>query len=84
MTRLRPCARFGGRESSRELGLTETDVAAAGRLGNDLIAAIAGKQAWPDQIQAIEAQRQRFRNIIAFHKDHWPYEQKYWQDKGWM
>ena len=62
------------------------------RLGTGLLearprreaAAIAGKQAWPDQVQAIEEQRQRFRNIMAFHKDHWPYEQKYWQDIGWM
>jgi len=37
-----------------------------------------------DLAQAIESQRIRFRNLIAFHKDLWPYEYKYWQDMGWM
>jgi len=76
-------AQFVGGVDTR-VPLSESDLVAAGRLGNDLVAAIAGKQAWPDQVQAIEEQRQRFRNIMAFHKDHWPYEQKYWQDIGWM
>ena len=33
---------------------------------------------------AIDEQLQRFGHIIAFRKDHWPFEYKYWQDKGWL
>jgi flavin-dependent dehydrogenase len=22
--------------------------------------------------------------LVGHHKDHWPYEHKYWQDKGWL
>ncbi|MEI8140185.1 MAG: flavodoxin family protein [bacterium] len=76
-------AQFVGGVDAR-VPLSESDVVAAGRLGNELVAAISNKQSWPDQAQAIQSQQIRFRNLIAFHKDHWPYEYKYWQDKGWM
>lgn len=76
-------SQFAGGVDAR-VPLTDADLSAARKLGAILVAAISTQQAWPDQVQAIEAQRQRFRNIIAFHKDHWPHEQKYWQDKGWM
>ncbi|MEI7879691.1 MAG: hypothetical protein WCI95_02330 [bacterium] len=64
--------------------LKDADIASARELGASLVAAISAKQSWPDQAQAIESQRIRFRNLIAFHKEQWPYEYKYWQDKGWM
>jgi len=76
-------AQFAGGVDAR-VPLKEADVASARKLGASLVTAISTKQSWPDQAQAIDAQRLRFRNLIAFHKDHWPYEYSYWQDKGWM
>jgi multimeric flavodoxin WrbA len=64
--------------------LKDADYASSRELAATLVATISAKQSWPDQVQAIDSQRQRFRNLIAFHKDHWPFEYKYWQDKGWM
>ncbi|MEI8141150.1 MAG: NAD(P)H-dependent oxidoreductase [bacterium] len=76
-------AQFVGSVDAR-VPLKDTDFASARKLGASMVEAISAKQSWPDQTQAIESQRTRFRNLIAFHKDHWPYEYKYWQDKGWM
>jgi len=64
--------------------LKDSDIQSVRELGASLVSTISVKQSWPDQGKAIEAQRQRFRNLIAFRKDEWPYEHKYWQDKGWM
>jgi len=76
-------AQFVGGVDAR-VPLKDVDLALSGALGASLVTAIAAKQQWPDQAQAIESQRIRFRNLIAFHKDLWPYEYKYWQDMGWM
>ena len=57
---------------------------AARELGASLVEAVAGKKAWPEQVRAIGGQREHFGRIIAFHKDKWPYEHQYWQDKGWL
>ena len=64
--------------------LREPDLEAARKLGASLIEAVAGRKTWSEQVQAIEQQRKHFGRIIAFHKDQWPYEHKYWQDKGWL
>lgn len=64
--------------------LKDIDLALSGELGGALVTAISSRQSWVEQVQQIEAQRQRFRHLIAFHKDQWPYEYKYWQDMGWM
>jgi len=45
---------------------------------------LPAKTMWPEQVQAIEEQRKHFGRIIAFRKDQWPYEHKYWQEKGWL
>ena len=66
------------------LPLREPDLDAARKLGASLFDAITGKKTWPEQAKAIEEQRKRFGRIIAFHKGKWPYERKYWQDKGWL
>jgi len=64
--------------------LGAANLAAARELGTSLVTAIAEKKTWPDQGKAIDEQLQRFGQIIAFQKDHWPFEYKYWQDKGWL
>jgi multimeric flavodoxin WrbA len=64
--------------------LQESDFAAARELGARLVAAIHEKRTYPEQLRAIESQKKRFGQIVAFHKDRWPYEHKYWQDKGWL
>jgi len=76
-------AQFVGGVDAR-VPLKDIDLALSGELGASLVNAIASGQTWPDQARMIEAQRQRFRNLIEFHKDQWPYEHKYWQDMGWM
>ena len=64
--------------------LQESNFAAARELGATLVAAIQEKRVYPEQVRTIEAQKKRFGQIIAFHKDHWPYEHRYWQDQGWL
>ena len=64
--------------------LTDADYAVSRNLGAALVAAITARQTWPDQVQAIEAQRKRFGQIVAFRKDEWPYEYAYWQDLKWL
>ncbi len=76
-------AQFVGAVDAR-VPLKDSDFAAARVLGGSLMEAIAESRGWPTQIQAIEGQRQHFGRIIAFHKDQWPFEHKYWQEKGWM
>lgn len=76
-------AQFAGSVDAR-VPLGEANTAAAQALGASLVAAIAEKKTWPDQTEAIDEQLQRFGQIIAFRKDHWPFEYKYWQDKGWL
>lgn len=76
-------AQFAGSIDAR-VPLGEAHLAEARALGTALVTAIAEKKTWPDQAQAIDEQLQRFGHIIAFQKDHWPFEFKYWQDKGWL
>ena len=64
--------------------LKETDFSAAAELGDSLAAAIRKQTAYPEQQRIIEEQKHRFGHIIAFHKDRWPFEHTYWQDKGWL
>ena len=76
-------AQFAGSVDAR-VPLKDADFESAKDLGVSLVRAISSKQTWPEQMEAIEAQQLRFRNLIAFHKDQWPYEYRYWHDKGWM
>ena len=76
-------AQFVGSVDARA-PLHESNFVAARELGAMIVAAIQEKRSYPEQVRAIEAQRKRFGQIVAFHKDHWPYEYKYWQDKGWL
>jgi len=76
-------SQFAGAVDAR-VPLKNADYASARELGDLLVSAVVKKREWPDQIQAIEAQRQRFGHLIASRKDQWPYEYTYWQEKGWM
>ena len=75
-------AQFVGSVDAR-VPLQKADTMAAAKLGAALVAAAADKTIWPDQQKAIDEQRKRFGFIVRFHKDHWPYEHAYWQERGW-
>ena len=64
--------------------LKPADLDAASALGASLVAAIRGKQQFPDQLQGIECQQLYFGKLIAMRKDQWAYEYRYWKDKGWL
>lgn len=64
--------------------LRDADFDAARALGRTLVDAVAQKRNWPDQQQAIEEQRAYFGRIITLRKDHWPFEHKYWTERGWL
>ena len=64
--------------------LKESDLAAARTLGAKLVADIRDQTIDPAQAFAIEEHKKYFGRIIGYNKDHWPYEYKYWQDKGWL
>lgn len=53
-------------------------------LGKDLVKAIEEKRTYPDQENVHAAMHERFKHLIAFNKDNWPYEYEYWVDQGWM
>lgn len=76
-------AQFVGSVDARA-PLEESSFASARELGATIVAAVQEKKAYPEQLRAIEAQKARFGQIIAIHKDRWPYEHKYWQDRGWL
>lgn len=76
-------AQFVGNVDAR-VPLKDADFDAVRDLAGSLMAAVAERKEWPDQVQAIVAQRQHFGRIITFHKAQWPFEHKYWQDKGWL
>lgn len=64
--------------------LKEEDFSAAAQLGESLVATIQQQTMYPEQVRIIEEQKRRFGRIIAFHKDHWPFEHDYWASKGWL
>ncbi len=72
----------GGVDAS--VPLTDADMAAAQKLGASLAASIRDQTRDPAQVFAIEEQKKRFAQIIGFHKDHWTYEYRYWQEQGWL
>jgi multimeric flavodoxin WrbA len=76
-------AQYAGFADAR-VPLQDADLDAARALGTALVTAIAEKQAWPEQIRAIEAHRRLFGQVMALHKDQWPYEQAYWRERGWL
>lgn len=76
-------AQFAGNLDAR-VPLQDSDFAAARALGTSLVEAIKASTVWPEQRHAIEEHRSHFARIIAFHKNQWPFEHTYWQDKGWL
>lgn len=64
--------------------LNPGDLATAAALGETLVIAIREKKQFPDQLQAIESQKQYFGKLIAWRKDHWTFEYQYWKDQGWL
>lgn len=61
-----------------------TLVLEAKALGARLVEAITAKEEYPDQVQAILAQRGYFREVIGRRGEDWPWEYRFWQEKGWL
>lgn len=72
----------GGVDASAPL--QEADLAAARKLGAALAASIRDQTRDLAQIFAIEEQKKRFARVIDAHRDRWPYEYRFWQDKDWL
>jgi len=53
-------------------------------LGRDLATAISEKRVIPEQEAIHETMHNRFKQLMTFSKDHWPYEYEYWQKQGWL
>jgi multimeric flavodoxin WrbA len=53
-------------------------------MGRDLVKAIEEKRTYPDQDTAHAAMHERFKRLVAFNKDNWPYEYEYWVNQGWI
>jgi multimeric flavodoxin WrbA len=53
-------------------------------LGVDLAKAVKEKIAYPDQLSAIEKQREFFKGVIPSRKEEWKGEYEYWKEKGWI
>lgn len=55
----------------------------AGKMGENLAAAIKNKKEFPDQMKKIHSPRSYFKRIIEVHMEEWWGEYKYWREMGW-
>lgn len=53
-------------------------------LGKMLTAAIKEKKLFPEQLNVIETNKERFKRVMEKRKDDWTEEYQYWKDKGWL
>lgn len=56
----------------------------AAQLGAHLVEAITAKKTFPEQMKVIESLRGYFRELMVQRQDRWPWEYRYWQEKGWL
>lgn len=56
----------------------------AEELGVRLVEAIAAGEQIPEQVSQVGAMRRYFRDVIARRREDWPWEYRYWQEKGWL
>ncbi len=56
----------------------------AAELGGRLVEAITAREEFPEQVMEIDSRRSYFRELIVKRRDHWPWEYRYWQEKGWL
>jgi multimeric flavodoxin WrbA len=53
-------------------------------LGADLVKAFNEQRTYPEQ-EAVHAEmHERFKRLLSFNKDNWPWEHKYWAEHGWL
>ena len=68
-----------------EDGPVEADVVRQAReLGSQLVEAITARKEFPEQLRETESRRAYFRELMIRRKDRWPWEYRYWQEKGWL
>jgi len=53
-------------------------------LGSRLVEAITENREFPDQLREIESRRAYFREVMIRRRERWPWEYRYWQEKGWL
>ena len=79
------CWTVGGTSATApELAIRDSRAKALKRaadLGRTLVKAIAQKKTYPEQAEERTAFQERFRELVAMHKDDWPYEFAWWQTK---
>ena len=56
----------------------------AEKVGVRLVEAITAREEFPEQLKEIESRRRYFRELILKRRDNWPWEHRYWQEKGWL
>lgn len=53
-------------------------------LGADLVKAFDEQRTYPEQ-EAMHAEMyDRFKHLLSFNRDNWPWEYKYWADQNWL
>jgi len=76
-------AQYTGGVSSR-VPINKEKMEEALKLGNKLMLDIQEKKVFPEQIKAIEAFKEHFKNVMQMRKDDWVEEYQYWLNKGWL
>jgi len=61
-------------------GFPEEISARAAALGRNLVSSWKNRTINPEAEKEMAAFRERMRALIAYHKDEWPYEYKYWRE----
>lgn len=56
----------------------------AAELGLSLVEAIRAKKVFADQVREMESRRGYFRELMVKRQEHWPWEYRYWREKGWL
>lgn len=79
------CNVVGGVGASPAIpGSLEAAEKAAVELGRDLVQAIREGRTYPEQEKIHEQMHERFRRLISFNKENWPYEYDYWASRNWL
>lgn len=79
------CAVVGGVGATMSVpGSFDAAEQSAVALGCDLVHACKAKRTYPGQDAVHAAVRERFKRLVEFNKDSWPYEYSCWRSQGWL
>jgi multimeric flavodoxin WrbA len=63
-------------------GAAAAHLQAAAELGRRLVTALREKQQFPEQAAERRSHMERMKQLMAAQKDQWPYEYRYWAERG--